>query len=117
MDLVSHADPLVVDKDGYVALEADEFEPPPLVVVEGFLGGACGALLWGAFSDYLNESSIRAGKTRRRSMFPRSACSVVVLHCPSSCSLVRACGRVGPVSSLHDRACELFFALKGGTGT
>jgi len=24
--------------------------------------------------------------------------------------------RVGPVSSLHDRACELFFTIKGGTG-
>ena len=24
--------------------------------------------------------------------------------------------RVGPVSSLHDRACELFFTIKGGSG-
>ena len=24
--------------------------------------------------------------------------------------------RVGPVSSLHDRACELFYTIKGGTG-
>lgn len=24
---------------------------------------------------------------------------------------------VGPVSSLHDRACELFYLLVGGTGT
>lgn len=23
---------------------------------------------------------------------------------------------VGPVSSLHDRACELYYAIKGGTG-
>ena len=25
--------------------------------------------------------------------------------------------KLGPVSSLHDRACELFYQLKGGTGT
>ncbi|KAF7981138.1 hypothetical protein HWV62_34883 [Athelia sp. TMB] len=62
-------------------------DPIPLVIVAGFLGGA-GPLLWGNFDHYLNLHS-----TRRR--------KVLFAH-------------VGQVSSLHDRACELYYALKGG---
>ncbi|KAF8078840.1 hypothetical protein FPV67DRAFT_81694 [Lyophyllum atratum] len=69
--------------------DAYGLEPVPLIIVEGFLGGA-GAVLWGDFEQYLNEGY--SGKPR----------SVIF-------------ARVGPVSSLHDRACELYYALRGGT--
>ncbi|CAL1694038.1 unnamed protein product [Somion occarium] len=60
----------------------------PLVIVEGFLGRA-DASLWGGFKEHLNKDTD----------IPRDVIFV----------------SVGPVSSLHDRACELFYALKGGT--
>lgn len=41
-------------------------EPIPLIIVEGFLGGA-GAVLWGDFDQYLNLGS----GTKRRTMFTR----------------------------------------------
>ncbi|KAF8898972.1 hypothetical protein BD779DRAFT_50376 [Infundibulicybe gibba] len=61
----------------------------PLVIVQGFL--CPGAALWGNLDKFLNPSS--SGTPRRRIIF----------------------AQVGPVSSLHDRACELYFALRGGT--
>ncbi|KAJ7751269.1 alpha/beta-hydrolase [Mycena maculata] len=64
-------------------------EPIPLVIVQGFLGST-GAWLWGDFEHYLNRS---LPGIRRRTIFVS----------------------VGPVSSLHDRACELYYALMGGT--
>ncbi|KAF5385190.1 hypothetical protein D9615_001327 [Tricholomella constricta] len=64
-------------------------EPVPLIIVEGFLGGA-GAAWWGQFHRYLNQG---CGGFPRRVIFTS----------------------VGPVSSLHDRACELYYALRGGT--
>ncbi|KAK0466442.1 alpha/beta-hydrolase [Desarmillaria tabescens] len=60
----------------------------PLVIVEGFLGGA-GPFVWGNFEHCLNASS-----SETRPVFFAS---------------------VGPVSSLHDRACELYYQLMGGT--
>ncbi|KAF9778201.1 alpha/beta-hydrolase [Thelephora terrestris] len=62
----------------------------PLIVVEGFCGGA-GNQLWGDFADHLN-AGFEGGK-KRKTLFVK----------------------VGPVSSLHDRACELFFTIRGGT--
>ncbi|KZT36598.1 alpha/beta-hydrolase [Sistotremastrum suecicum HHB10207 ss-3] len=58
----------------------------PLVLVEGFLSSTS-QFFWGKFEDHLNRGSVR-----RRIIF----------------------ASVGPVSSLHDRACELYYALKGG---
>ncbi|EKM61368.1 uncharacterized protein PHACADRAFT_134939 [Phanerochaete carnosa HHB-10118-sp] len=67
--------------------------PTPLVIVEGFLGGA-GPLLWGNFGSHCDsDCQSDAGKPRRKVIFVS----------------------IGPVSSLHDRACELYYALKGGT--
>ncbi|KAK7064042.1 hypothetical protein R3P38DRAFT_2822035 [Favolaschia claudopus] len=63
-------------------------EPIPLVIVQGFLG-TNGAWMWGNFEQYLNHAS----RVRRKTIFVS----------------------VGPVSSLHDRACELYYALLGGT--
>ncbi|TFK56698.1 alpha/beta-hydrolase [Heliocybe sulcata] len=68
---------------------AQPLEPPPLVIVEGFLGGF-GSLLKGSFEKHLNADS--RGR-QRRAIF----------------------ASVGPVSSLHDRACELYYAITGGT--
>ncbi|KAJ7786540.1 alpha beta-hydrolase, partial [Mycena metata] len=66
-------------------------EPIPLVIVQGFLGGGT-TWLWGNFEHYLNLGT-KSPKPRR---------TIIV--------------SVGPVSSLHDRACELYYALRGGTG-
>ncbi|KAI0361462.1 alpha/beta-hydrolase [Trametes cingulata] len=67
-------------------------EPVPLVIVEGFLSSA-GAVLWGNFEEHSNYACQSNGEQDRRTIF----------------------ASVGPVSSLHDRACELFYSLKGGT--
>ncbi|KAH8099298.1 alpha/beta-hydrolase [Cristinia sonorae] len=68
--------------------------PPPLVIVEGFLGGFGTQTRWGDFQNHWTDDSMAGGSSRRRRAIFVS---------------------VGPVSSLHDRACELFYALKGGT--
>ncbi|KAF5368457.1 hypothetical protein D9758_002331 [Tetrapyrgos nigripes] len=65
----------------------------PLVLVEGFMGRA-GATIWGDFQRYLGWE---CNGCRRRVIF-------------SSCV-----DSTGPVSSLHDRACELYYSLVGGT--
>ncbi|KAJ7293116.1 alpha/beta-hydrolase [Mycena rebaudengoi] len=67
-------------------------EPIPLVIVEGFLGRSA-AVLWGNFEQYLNQTLQAQNKAPRRTIF----------------------ASVGPVSSLHDRACELYYSLVGGT--
>ncbi|EIM92237.1 alpha/beta-hydrolase [Stereum hirsutum FP-91666 SS1] len=66
-------------------------EPIPLVIVEGFLGGI-GQVVGGNFEYYLNGEGKIAENTGRTVIF----------------------AGVGPVSSLHDRACELFYLLIGG---
>ncbi|KAF9225408.1 alpha beta-hydrolase [Gyrodon lividus] len=66
-------------------------EPIPLVIVEGFLGGA-GATLWGDLGVSLDADGENAAHRTRKVLF----------------------ASVGPVSSLHDRACELFYSLVGG---
>lgn len=63
--------------------------PIPLVIVEGFLGSA-GAAMGSKFAEYLDRGSKE--HPSRRTLF----------------------ASVGPVSSLHDRACELFYTLLGG---
>ncbi|KAJ6575339.1 alpha/beta-hydrolase [Mycena capillaripes] len=73
---------------GSIQSRTDFDESIPLVIVQGFLGSG-GAWLWGSFEHYLNLGS----KSPRRTIFVS----------------------VGPVSSLHDRACELYYALVGGT--
>ncbi|RPD55873.1 alpha/beta-hydrolase [Lentinus tigrinus ALCF2SS1-6] len=66
-------------------------EPVPLVIVEGFLGA--GTLFWGNFEAHSNYACQSNGEKDRKTIF----------------------ASVGPVSSLHDRACELFYSLVGGT--
>ncbi|KAJ7897080.1 alpha/beta-hydrolase [Mycena olivaceomarginata] len=68
----------------------DENLGAPVVIVQGFLGTNA-AWIWGNFDHYLNFDC----KFPRRTIFVS----------------------VGPVSSLHDRACELYYALMGGTDT
>ncbi|KAI0375137.1 alpha/beta-hydrolase [Pilatotrama ljubarskyi] len=67
-------------------------EPVPLVIVEGFLSSSAGAILWGNFEEHSNYACQSNGERGRRTIF----------------------ASVGPVSSLHDRACELFYSLVGG---
>ncbi|KAF8922101.1 alpha/beta-hydrolase [Mucidula mucida] len=60
----------------------------PLVIVEGFLGGGH-RIIWGDFERHLQK-----GCSSPRPVF---------------------FAKVGAVSSLHDRACELYYDLVGGT--
>ncbi|THV07592.1 alpha beta-hydrolase [Dendrothele bispora CBS 962.96] len=60
----------------------------PLVIVEGFLGRT-GTTIWGDFQRYLGWE---CNDCRREVIFSST----------------------GPVSSLHDRACELYYSLVGG---
>ncbi|KAF8330410.1 uncharacterized protein EI90DRAFT_3124500 [Cantharellus anzutake] len=68
-------------------------ELPPLVILEGFLSFVP-RLFWGGFDKYFHAYRDSLGKKRHRKLI---------------------IARVGPVSSLHDRACELFYSIKGGT--
>ncbi|KAJ4485891.1 alpha/beta-hydrolase [Lentinula aciculospora] len=61
----------------------------PLVIVQGFLGHT-ESRIWGDFERHLNQ------------------------NCPE-CERKVIFASVGPVSSLHDRACELYYSLVGGT--
>ncbi|KAG8969531.1 hypothetical protein FRC03_001970, partial [Tulasnella sp. 419] len=72
---------------------------PPLVLVEGFCSISSSAS-WGPFESFLHPitenditSNVEQGSHKKRRFIFAS---------------------VGPVSSLHDRACELYYALKGG---
>ncbi|PWN45705.1 hypothetical protein IE81DRAFT_363937 [Ceraceosorus guamensis] len=70
--------------------------PPPLILVEGFMCAAS-SLIWGDFPQEL-----AAGAAHQRSSWKREGRKI--FWAP-----------IGPVSSLHDRACELFYSLHGGT--
>ncbi|KAJ3760568.1 alpha/beta-hydrolase [Lentinula raphanica] len=61
----------------------------PLVIVQGFMGRT-ESRIWGDFEKHLNHD---CHGCERRVIF----------------------ASVGPVSSLHDRACELYYSLAGGT--
>ncbi|KAG1754828.1 alpha beta-hydrolase [Suillus paluster] len=82
-------DHYVVAPENVSGSKARADDPIPLVIVEGFLGSA-GAAMGSKCAEYLNKGSKNPS---RRILF----------------------ASVGPVSSLHDRACELFYALLGGT--
>ncbi|KAF9481658.1 alpha/beta-hydrolase [Pholiota conissans] len=60
----------------------------PLVIVQGFLGTA-EIISWGRHINTFGQESL----ARRKILLPN----------------------LGPVSSLHDRACELYYSLAGGT--
>lgn len=86
---------------------------PPLIICEGFLSAAQ-SVVWGnEFRTYLGVGhqqlvdhfeqlgASHVGPSKRRSALGSDR---PVVFAP-----------IGPVSSLHDRACELFYALRGGT--
>ncbi|KAF8323289.1 alpha/beta-hydrolase [Clavulina sp. PMI_390] len=65
---------------------------PPVVLVEGFFS-FFDSFFWGPIETHLNASRTSRGlKGSRRVIFART----------------------GPVSSMFDRACELYYAIKGG---
>lgn len=90
---------------------------PPLIICEGFLSAAR-SVVWGnQFRTYLgvghqqlvdqlppSPASSPLVSQRRRSRRSGLGSDRPVVFAP-----------IGPVSSLHDRACELFYALRGGT--
>ena len=86
----------------------------PLVVVEGFCC-ATNSLVWGDYRSWIDrgEQTWRDGAS---AAVPSSRdsldtdCADVIDYAPRRVLLAP----IGPVSSLHDRACELFYALKGG---
>lgn len=88
---------------------SQEREPIPLVIVEGFLGGSQN-LLWGKFEEYLNPDCRITGRPRRRIIYAEWVGRYLLWR------LCNGAFSVGPVSSLHDRACELFYSIVGGTG-
>lgn len=51
-------------------LTSEPVEPTPLVIVEGFLGGA-GAVLWGDFEEHINLDCRVSREHRRRVIFAR----------------------------------------------
>ena len=82
-------------------------DPVPLVIVEGFLGVA-GPLLWGNVQEHSNHLSVlEENNVKREVLFARC-----VYLLPSRQIDIDVSNSVGPVSSLHDRACELYFALR-----
>ncbi|KAF8323288.1 hypothetical protein DL93DRAFT_2151564 [Clavulina sp. PMI_390] len=68
-------------------------ETPPLVLIEGFLSYTS-EFWWGDFATHLNAHRVKVGSQKRREII---------------------FARVGPANSAHDRACELFYSLRGGT--
>ncbi|GAC74006.1 hypothetical protein PANT_9d00380 [Moesziomyces antarcticus T-34] len=82
---------------------------PPLIICEGFLSAAQ-SVVWGnEFRTYLGVGHQQLVDQASPLSSPRSRRSGL----GSSRAVVFA--PIGPVSSLHDRACELFYALRGGT--
>ena len=73
-------------------------EPAPLVIVEGFLCSTS-TETWGQFADNVARGSRSAAAAAHSSARPRTVVLVPI----------------GPLSSIHDRACELFHALRGST--
>ncbi|PAV22511.1 alpha beta-hydrolase [Pyrrhoderma noxium] len=65
-------------------------KPTPLILVEGFLS-TTGSVGWSPLKRYLSGYEKSLGDR-----------DVMIAS-------------VGPISSLHDRACELYYAIKGGT--
>ena len=84
----------------------------PLVIVEGFLSSA-GAIVWGNFEQHSNFACQSNGEHDRRTIFARCVTSSMLNY---AAMVLIPTSSVGPVSSLHDRACELFYSLKGGIG-
>ncbi|KAI3479283.1 hypothetical protein L1887_58714 [Cichorium endivia] len=83
---------------------------PPLIICEGFLSAAQ-SVVWGnEFRTYLGVGHQQLVDQASPPSSPRSRRSGL----GSSRAVVFA--PIGPVSSLHDRACELFYALRGGHG-
>ena len=83
-------------------------KPTPLILVEGFLS-TTGSVGWSPLRRYLSGYEKSLGD--RDVMIAR--CLPSILHSRSSSQIPFS---VGPISSLHDRACELYYAIKGGTG-
>lgn len=81
----------------------------PLVIVEGFLS-ATSAIGWRALRTYLD--GFKAHLNDRTVLLAKW----VLLQLDFSGKFLKLLS-IGPVSSLHDRACELYYAIKGGTGT
>ncbi|KIS72343.1 uncharacterized protein UMAG_00749 [Mycosarcoma maydis] len=90
---------------------------PPLIICEGFLSAAQ-SVVWGnEFRTYLGvghqqfvDQMLSRSSAQRE---PRDHGRKRRSGLGSDRSVIFA--PIGPVSSLHDRACELFYALRGGT--
>jgi hypothetical protein len=90
--------------------EEQEHELAPLVIVEGFLCAAS-SFLWGEFAVemQLGEQHRRAQRAAADGKRPQHPGS------PPQAPRRVIWAPIGPVSSIHDRACELFYSLRGGT--
>lgn len=102
-----------------VADKSNDDELPPLIIVEGFLSAAS-SCVWGDFRSWLDRGEAQWVQYREETQAYTTSSKGKATQPPSS-STNSACPRrvifapIGPVSSLHDRACELYYALRGGT--
>ena len=82
---------------------------PPLIIVEGFLSAAQ-SVVWGnEFRTYLG-----VGHQQLLDALCTPPCSPRKRRSSLGSDRTVVFAPIGPVSSLHDRACELFYALRGG---
>lgn len=94
-----------------IGLEDAALDATPLVIVEGFMS-ASGSIGWAPLRSLL--SGFEEYLDGRRVLYARFVAHRVRHQHDSHQTFLFY--SVGPVSSLHDRACELFYAIKGGTG-
>ncbi|PWN90454.1 alpha/beta-hydrolase [Acaromyces ingoldii] len=98
--------------NAFVGGGSGEEEPAPLVIVEGFLCAAS-SLIWGTFDEPLSQGSqYRQRSSASYSQTKHSEEATATNGRQQPRRVVFA--PIGPVSSIHDRACELFYGLQGG---
>ena len=101
-------------KDTIVEID-DYSNPTPLILVEGFLSST-GSVGWSPLRNYLCGYEEFLGDRdvmiARYTTISRASLFLIITVLKSA----KPHDSVGPISSLHDRACELYFAIKGGTG-
>lgn len=96
--------------------ETEALAEPPLILVEGFMCAAS-SVVWGDFQNELQRGDEMWLENRRRAKGhahqPGNSSISDESHTPKPRRRI-IFASIGPLSSLHDRACELFYSLRGG---
>ena len=85
------------------------------MIVEGFMGFNSSAI-WGNFEEHSNQRGVDNSYLMEDRQVIFARLGICFDYFENSDDLCGNMHSVGPVSSLHDRACELFYSLRGGTG-